>query len=262
MTKHYLNNSVVVSIIMSAKNVEKYLPFCINSITNQTYSNWELLIFNDGSTDKTLETLQLYKDKRMIVYTEAASKGIAERSNFLSSKAKGDFIAIMDADDIMHPERLERQVDFLKKNKKIDVVGSYAMLIDESGKELGIRRGNPVVKNVFELSIKNRFLIHPSLMVRKAFYEENKYDPDFSRSQDYELWLRTFDKYSFAVIKQPLIYYRVYKSSFKKAAKSHFFSIKALQKNKQKFKSYEYLLVVNYTRLKFIVYSFFTAISK
>lgn len=219
-------------------------------------------MFNDGSTDQTLHILQSYRDERIILYTEAASKGIAERSNFLSSKAKGDFIAIMDADDIMHPERLERQVDFLKKNKKIDVLGSYAMLIDESGKELGIRMGNPVVKNVFELSIKNRFLIHPSLMVRKAFFKENKYDTDFGRSQDYELWLRTFDKYSFAVIKQPLIFYRVYKTAFKKAAKSHFFSIKALQKHKLKFSFYQYLLVINYTRLKYFLYSFSAIISR
>ncbi len=251
-----------ISIIISVKNGEKYLPSCIYSIINQTYSNWELLIFNDGSTDKTLETLQSYQDKRIIVYTEAASKGLAERLNFLISKAKGDFIARMDADDVMHLERLETQVEFLKKNKNIDLVGSYAMLINENGKELGVRTGNPVVKSAFDLSIKNRFLIHPSLMVRKAFYEENKYDPDFDRVEDYDLWLRTFDKYSFAVIRQPLIYYRVYKSSFKKTSRSQFFNMKVLQKNKQKFKFFEYLLMVNYTRLKYILYSLFAINSR
>jgi len=243
-------NNPFISIIMSAKNAAKYLPTCLNSIINQTYPNWELLIFNDGSTDKTLEILQSYKDERIIVDTETVSKGVAVRSNFLISKAKGDCIAIMDADDVMRPERLETQVEFLKKNKNITVVGSYAMVIDENGKELGIRVGDPVVKNAFELSIKNRFLIHPSLMVRKEFFEENKYDPDINRVQDYELWLRTFDKYSFAVIKKPLIYYRVYKRGLKKTTKSYFFSIKALQKNKEKFKSYEYFLVVLYFRLK------------
>ena len=252
----------LVSIIISVKNGEKYLLSCIHSIINQTYSNWELLIFDDGSTDKTLETLQLYKDERIIVYTEAASKGLANRLNFLISKAKGDFIARMDADDIMHSERLEKQVQFLMTNKNFDVAGSYAREIDENGKELGLRTGNPVVKSAFDLSIKNRFLIHPSLMVRKKFYEDNKYDPDFDRVEDYELWLRTFDKYSFAVIQQPLIYYRVYKRGFKKAANNHYFSIKALQKNKDKFKFYEYLLVVNYTRLKYILYSLFAINSR
>lgn len=255
-------NTYIISIIMSLKNDEKYLPTCINSIINQTYSNWELLIFNDGSTDKTLETLQSYQDKRIIVYTETASKGLAERLNFLISKAKGDFIARMDGDDLMHSERLEKQVEFLKTNKNIDVVGSYATVIDENGKELGVRTGDPVAKNAFEIFIKNRFLIHPSIIVRKEFYEENKYDPEFERAEDYELWLRTFDKYSFAVIKQPLIDYRVYKNTFKKAAKSHFFSIKALHKHKKKFTIYQYLLVINYTRLKFLLYSLLAINSK
>lgn len=252
----------LISIIMSVQNGGKYLPSCLNSIINQTYSNWELLVFNDGSTDKTLETLQSYKDKRIIVYSETTSKGLAERLNFLISKTKGDFIARMDADDIMHRERLEMQVRFLKKHKTVDVVGSYAREIDENGKELGVRVGNAVIKNPFKLFIRNRFLIHPSLMLRKEFYKHNKYDPEFNRAEDYELWLRTFDKYSFAVIKQPLIYYRVYKSGFKKAADSHFFSMKALQKNKSKFKFFEYLLVMNYTRLKYILYSLFAINSR
>jgi glycosyltransferase involved in cell wall biosynthesis len=245
----------IVSIIMSARNGEQFIGETIDSILNQSYKNFELLIFDDGSIDSTLEKVQAYDDSRIIIFSDKVSKGLPERLNFLISMAKGDFIARMDADDIMLPERLQLQVDFLLKHPNIDVVGSYAQEVDEKGGELGLRVVEPTVKSAKELSIRNRFLIHPSLMIRKKFYEENLYDCNLNRAEDYELWLRTFNKYSFAVIKQPLIKYRVYKKSYSKLAKSHRVGLKAIRKNKSQFGTGDFYLVLNYYRLKYIIHS-------
>ena len=90
-----------VSIIMSVKNGEKFLGETIDSILLQTYNDWELLIFDDGSTDKTSEVLKNYSDGRIVVFSDPISKGLPERLNFLINKAKGCFIARMDGDDLM-----------------------------------------------------------------------------------------------------------------------------------------------------------------
>jgi glycosyltransferase involved in cell wall biosynthesis len=245
----------LVSIIISVKNGDPFISEAIDSIINQTYKNWELLIFNDGSTDRTLERLHLYEDLRIVIFSDAISLGLPKRLNFLIGQAKGDFIARMDADDVMLPERLELQVDCLMKDANIDVVGSYAQEIDEKGSELGLRVVAPFVKNAKELSLKNHFLIHPSLMIRKRFYQDNLYDPLLNRAEDYDLWLRTFNKYSFAVIKQPLIKYRIYKQSYQKLAKSHSVGIKVIRKNGKQFKRYDFYLVLNYFRLKYVLHS-------
>jgi glycosyltransferase involved in cell wall biosynthesis len=248
-------SSPLVSIIMSVKNGQQFIHEAIDSIINQTYKNWELLIFNDGSTDGTLERLHFYEDLRIVIFSDTISLGLPKRLNFLIAQAKGDFIARMDADDIMLSDRLQLQVDFLQKNRNIDVVGSYALEVDEKGSELRLRVVAPIVKDAKELSIRNHFLIHPSLMIRKSFYLDNLYDPLLNRAEDYDLWLRTFNKYSFAVIKQPLIKYRIYKQSYQKLAKSHSVGIKAIKKNGKQFKRYDFYLVLNYFRLKYILHS-------
>jgi glycosyltransferase involved in cell wall biosynthesis len=252
---HIEGSAPLVSIIMSVKNGYQFIGEAVDSIINQTYKNWELLIFNDGSTDRTLDRLNVYEDSRIVIFSDVSSHGLPKRLNFLIAQAKGDFIARMDADDIMVRQRLEMQVGFLLTNPEVDVVGSYAQEIDEKGADLRVRVAEPCVRSAKELSIKNRFLIHPSLMIRKEFYDENLYQVTLNRAEDYELWLRTYNKYSFDVIRQPLIKYRVYKKSYSKLAKSHWVGLKAIRKNKSQFSKSDFYLVLNYFRLKYIIHS-------
>jgi len=116
---------VKVSIVMSVYNAQKYLDEAIESILNQTYSNFEFIIINDGSTDKSLEIIENYakKDSRIIVINRE-NKGLIYSLNEGIRKANGKYIARMDADDISLPQRLEKQVEFMEKNKNIGICGT------------------------------------------------------------------------------------------------------------------------------------------
>lgn len=107
----------LVSIIMPAYNAEKYISNSINSIIQQTYKNWELIIVDDCSTDKTTKVILNYKDERIYLLKNIKNSGAAISRNRALREAKGKWIAFLDSDDIWHPEKLERQLDFMLKNR-------------------------------------------------------------------------------------------------------------------------------------------------
>jgi glycosyltransferase involved in cell wall biosynthesis len=123
-----------VSVVMSVYNGEKYLCEAIDSILNQTFENFEFLIVNDGSTDRTLEILQSYRDPRIKVINNERNIGLTASLNKGLKIAKGEYVARMDADDVSFPHRLEQQKAFLDRNPRVAMVGSWAEVIDESGK--------------------------------------------------------------------------------------------------------------------------------
>ena len=121
-----------VSVVMSVYNGDKYLVEAIDSILNQTFNNFEFIIINDGSTDKSLEIIQSYHDKRIVIINQENS-GLAIALNNCIAIAKSNYIARMDADDISMPERIELQFNYLKKNLQCVAVGSNAEIIDKDG---------------------------------------------------------------------------------------------------------------------------------
>ena len=157
-----------ISIVMSVLNGEKYLVSALDSVIKQSYKEFEFIIINNGSTDKTSLILSEYesKDKRIkIIHQDTTSWSEAINKAILFSK--GDWIARMDPDDIMHISRLEKQVAFIKKNKKLDVASSFVYLIDKSNKIIGQSKSdlidyaalnNKVIKKVFFESKIKTFL--------------------------------------------------------------------------------------------------------
>ena len=121
----------MVTIGLPFYNAEKYLALAIESVLQQTYTNWELLLLDDGSTDNSLSIAQSYaqKDSRIKVISDGKNKNLATRLNELPSLAQGLYLARMDADDIMHSARIERQLSVLKAHPEIDVLGTNAYII-------------------------------------------------------------------------------------------------------------------------------------
>ena len=109
----------IVSIGLPVYNAEKFLRDAIVSILNQSYVHFELIIMDDGSTDKSIDIVNSFNDKRIVVYRDGVNKGLPARLNEISTLAKGRYLARMDADDIMHPERIEKQLKILEKTQKI-----------------------------------------------------------------------------------------------------------------------------------------------
>jgi glycosyltransferase involved in cell wall biosynthesis len=193
-----------VSIGLPVYNAEKFLKEAINSILNQSHSNFELIIVDDGSTDKSINIIKSFNDKRIVLYQDGVNKGLPARLNEISILAKGRYLARMDADDIMHPERIKRQLEILEKNIDIDVLGTNAYSIDENNVINGVRM--TLYKKPKLTKVKG--FIHPTIIAETSWYLRNPYNENATRIEDYELWQRTHNNYNFAVISEPLLYYR------------------------------------------------------
>lgn len=227
-----------ISVIMSVFNGEIYLSDAINSILNQTYSNFEFLIVDDGSTDSSREILKKFKknDPRIRLFLNKKNIGLPAALNLAISKSNGKFIARMDSDDISLPNRFETQIDFLEKNPDIFLIGSSAIIIDEDGKRIGALRKFNNPKKVQKKLITHNPLIHPSIMFRTS---KLRYNPKFKYSQDYDFYLRALvSGKKITNLSDLLIKYRIFSKDmniqkirkqrifFKKAKDSYFSGIK------------------------------------
>lgn len=206
------DNESLISVGIPFYNAERFLTHAIESVINQTYQNWELLLVDDGSTDSSLHIAKKFveKDNRIKLFSDSKNKALAARLNELSKLSSGNYIARMDADDIMHPQRLEKQIQFLQEYPSIDVLGTNAYTIDENnmviGRRLAKTQGLEVVKS----------FIHPSIMGKKRWFLENPYDEEAIRIEDAELWYRTNDYSSFYIMYEPLLFYREFGADYYK----------------------------------------------
>ena len=182
-----------VSVVMSVYNGEKYLKEAIDSILEQTFKNFEFIIINDGSTDRTLKIIKSCKDPRIVLISRE-NKGLVESLNEGIKKAKGKYIARQDADDISVKNRLYCQLELLEKENK-NAVFSFFEMIDDLNK----------VKNIFTSPIRNvdvcRSLFirnplgHGSAMFDKSLFDElGGYSYGVGPVEDYDLWCRFFEK--------------------------------------------------------------------
>ncbi|MCP8319033.1 MAG: glycosyltransferase, partial [Candidatus Methylarchaceae archaeon HK01B] len=129
-----------ITILMSVYNGEKYLREAIDSILNQTFKDFEFLIINDGSTDRTVEILRSYHDSRIKIITNEKNMGLTKSLNKGLKIARSEYVARMDADDISYPRRLEVQYEYMKKNPDVGIVGSWNDVIDDKGNTIDYRK--------------------------------------------------------------------------------------------------------------------------
>ena len=183
----------MITIGLPVYNEEKWVREAIESILTQSYTNWELIVADDGSTDKTMEIIHGFTDARIKVISDNKHLGIASRLNQMIDMAQGMYFARMDADDIMMTMRLEKQVAFINEHAEVDLLSSSAIIIDERDEKLGVR---------------NEKLIHPTVMGRTEWFRQNPYNEAYSGVEDYELWLRVRGKANISHIDEPLMYYR------------------------------------------------------
>lgn len=203
----------LVSVIISTYNDSKYIYQALQSISSQTYTNLEIIVVNDASTDNTLDILQKYKteDTRVIIINNKNNCKLAHNLNKAIELAKGIYIARMDADDISESQRIEIQVEFLENNRDIDVVGTYAQQFGDSDflMKYPIKHEDIKAKLLFE-----NVICHPAVMFRKNTLDF-RYDESCQAGQDYELWSRIIWTKKFATIPKVLFRYRIHKNQTK-----------------------------------------------
>ena len=203
-----------ISILMPVYNGNKYLKEAINSIINQTFTNFELIIINDGSDDNSLDILKSYSDPRIIIINNEINKGLIASLNIGLKKCRAKYTARMDQDDISLPDRLQIQYDFMEKNPRIDLVGSWTECIDKDGKTLKISRNpeNPWVIR-YELIFCN-VMFHSSIFFRTDTINKNGgYSEQYVHSEDYEMYSRPGKELRCSNIQRPLFKLRIHGES-------------------------------------------------
>lgn len=203
-----------VSIITPMYNSETFISETINSVLNQTYKNWELLLIDDCSSDNTLQIAKLFskRHKNIKVLKNSTNLGAAISRNFGIEKSKGDFIAFLDADDLWKPEKLEKQLDFVKRNN-CDVCFSSYELINNKGKKLNkLVKALPVLS--YDKLLKSNYIGNLTGLYNTKTLGKIK-TTNLRKRQDWLLWLEAIKKSGKPAkgIQESLAYYRVRKDS-------------------------------------------------
>ncbi|MFH6944318.1 glycosyltransferase family 2 protein [Flavobacterium sp. FlaQc-50] len=197
---------MLVSVGIPIYNAEQYLKLAIDSVLQQTFKDFELLLVNDGSTDNSLEIMTSYNDSRIKIINDGVNKGLIFRLNEMIELSEGQYFVRMDADDVMFPDRLQKQLDLLRDNPEIDVVHGDAVSIDKDNSILGYKKSQEVkLKNDI---LRGIFPIHPTVMAKREVLLKNPYKEGFIQMEDMELWYRLIDKCRFQNLSDPLLFYR------------------------------------------------------
>lgn len=197
-----------ISVVLPAYNAEEFIAEAIESILNQTFTDFELIILNDGSTDRTPEIIQKYAkmDKRIVFVNNPENRGLIAVLNQGLDMARGEFVARMDADDISLPTRFEKQVAYMDSHPDVGVLGTVIQgfgMLDWPGIQI------PVV-TVFDM-LKQNYMAHPSIMIRKSILDKHnlRYNPEYKHCEDLELWSRMIFLTKFHNVMEKLLMYRV-----------------------------------------------------
>lgn len=201
-----------VTVLMSAYNGEPYLRKAVESVLGQTFSDFEFLVIDDASTDRTAEIVESYPDPRIRLIHNERNLGLTASLNKGIELARGRYIARMDSDDISMPERLSRQFEFMESHPSVGVCGTWAKTIDPAGNVTGELRALTGT-SLKKLCWRPSPFLHPTVMARTILLISNRYKPEYQQAQDYELWLRLCQKTDFHNIDQFLLLYRKHPGS-------------------------------------------------
>lgn len=200
-----------VTVAIPFYNPGEFFIYAINSVLNQSYQYFELLLVDDGSTDGSLAVARSIQDDRVRVISDGKNRRLAARLNQVTREAKYDLIARMDADDVLDPFRLEKQVDLLTKNPQADIVSTGLVSFSGNGDIAGYRfTPEDKAVNFFDVLNSTSGVMHATILARKQWHQRNPYDEQNKISQDYVLWLNAYLNNDLNVVfcRETLYYYR------------------------------------------------------
>lgn len=210
-------NKAIISVIMSVYNNESFLSLAIESVLDQTFREFELLITDDASTDASYQIIQDYAklDERIVFQRNQKNIGLTKNLNKMLSLAEGNYVARMDSDDICDPKRFEKQLEVFIKYPKIDVIFTDTILIDSEGNTICKKWIPQSTHRILSLMPVYSYITHPSVMIRKeTLMQYNGYNELYAVAQDWELWLRLINNNrKFYYLQDTLLYYRLHGNS-------------------------------------------------
>jgi glycosyltransferase involved in cell wall biosynthesis len=221
------NEQPLVSIIMSMRNASATVRDTIRSLQWQTLRDWELVLFDDGSTDDSISVVESIAEPRIRLQSDGLRKGLAARLNQAVELARGRFIARMDADDICFPARLEKQAAYLESHPQIDLAASGAVVF--SGRDLiGLVPIESDHRDIVRRPFRGFPFPHPTWFGRAEWFRANPYDGSLGKTQDQDLLLRSFAHSTFGGMPDVLVAYRQQKLEIGKLLRGRFVFIRSL----------------------------------
>ncbi|MFC1798607.1 glycosyltransferase family 2 protein [Thermodesulfobacteriota bacterium] len=198
----------LVSIALPVFNAERTLAAAIRSILLQTYSNWEIILIDDGSSDNSLRVAESFQDDRIRVFADGANKGISSRLNQAIDLSEGEYFARMDADDISFPDRIEEQIAYMNTNKKVDLLGTGILYFNANGCALGTLPIRETHEDICRRPWAGFYFPHPTWFGRIEWFRQNRYRSFADKAEDQDLLFRTYRHSRFACLPKVLLAYR------------------------------------------------------
>jgi len=223
-----------VSVLIPVFNGGKYLETAIKSILAQTFTDFEILITDDGSTDDSLSIINKIKDSRIKCIVHEKNMGLIYTRNEAFQLAKGTYIAFLDSDDIAIPTRFKKQVTFLENNPDFGMIGTWISVIDGKGEIVNNCIAFPATPMEIPIILlfKNYFTTS-SVMIRKSCLPDNPFDPEFYIAEDYNVWLKIAEKYNVWNLPEVLTNYRIHEDNIHKKLSQKMRDMDMLQLSKQ-----------------------------
>jgi len=208
---------VKVSVIIPAYNAEKYIGEAINSVLSQMYTDFEVIVIDDGSTDETQARVKEFGE--LVSYYYKQNNGPASARNFGVKKAKGEFIAFLDADDLWEPEKLEKQLNFLNRHPEIVLVCSAIYSFGTRSKTYYLLSTKTHQGNLFRSLFLKSFIHTSSVIIKKKAIIEDVggFKEEYRWGEDYDLWLRIAKRFPIAYLGEPLVRIRSHEQNISKA---------------------------------------------
>ena len=237
-----------ISVLMSCYNHDKFVGEAIESVLNQSFKDFELLIIDDNSTDKTFDIVNSFKDPRIKAFRNEKNFGMVFNANSLIKKSSGEYIAIINSDDSWLPEKLQKQLDFLENNENYGACFTLANIVNESGQS---------IKNNIQESLKylefdrfgflnyffsyNNPLCYPSALIRKKVFDKTMlFNPAYIILLDIEMWIRIcFAGFEIKILDENLTNFRILNNGGNLSGKNHKTIIRNSLELKEIYKSYQ-----------------------
>ncbi|MHB8621936.1 MAG: glycosyltransferase family 2 protein [Sulfuricaulis sp.] len=242
----------LVSIALPVFNADSTLAAAIRSVLNQTYTNWELLIVDDGSVDHSLQIADAFRDDRVRVIAGGKRHGIAMRLNQLIEASRGKYFARMDGDDLAFSSRLERQVSYLEDHPEVDLLGTSVVVFRNDGSLVGRL---PIKQDHAAICARpwsGFYLPHPTWMGRRDWFARHGYDARANGAEDQHLLFRTYKTSQFACLPEVLLGYREDRRSLKRMLTRRYVFLRSFLRSAWENKSYGFaikLLIVQTAKI-------------
>jgi len=203
-----------VSVLMTVYNAAAYLRDSVGSILAQTFPDWELIVVDDGSTDGSREVLASYSDPRVRVFALPTNIGRTPALRHAFSHVRGEYIAVLDADDISRPERLEKQVSYLDRHPDTVLVGTWAEFFGDDGRIIASWTPKGDAQSLRDQLAQYNPVVHSSSMYRaNVALDVQGYPEEFRYAQDYALWLKLAARGEIGMIEENLCRFRIVATS-------------------------------------------------